>query len=223
MTKPDISARYVGQAGREYFSYQNQWGELSGRLNAWKFSPYLPSDAILLDFGCGGGWLLRTLPAARRIGLEVNPAAQEVCRAAGTEVYGRLEEVPSEVRFNAVITHHALEHVPCPVDVLRAIRGRMVPGGTLLVVVPIDDWRAQRVFAVEDIDHHLHTWTPRLLANTLRESGFAVREVRVLTHAWPPGVQYLAGWPAPLFNLLCKLWSVLRRRRQLLAVAVNSI
>jgi hypothetical protein len=57
------------------------------------------------------------------------------------------------------------------------------------------------------------------MRNLLEEAGFSVISVRVITHAWPPRTARLSSLPRPLFDALCHVWSLLRRRRQLEAVA----
>jgi hypothetical protein len=84
--------------------------------------------------------------------------------------------------------------------------------------LPLDDWRAQRRLR-PDPNHHLYTWTPLLLANLLEEAGFTVEECRVVTHAWPPFTATLARLPRPIFDLIARFWAIVRRRRQLTAIA----
>jgi len=135
---------------------------------------------------------------------------------------GELPESGADV----VISNHALEHTLDPLGDLRALRRALRPGGKLVLWLPIDDWRAQREPADgDDRDHHLYTWTPRLLANLLREAGFELRECRVVAHAWPTN-RYATlhrVLPAPLFELAARAWSRLRRRRQLMALALRPL
>jgi SAM-dependent methyltransferase len=219
MNKYGKSKRYESSAGEEYFAYQNRWGSLSGKLNTWKFARFIkPSDCVL-DFGCGGGWLLRELQAKKKYGVEPNPAARACCENLGIIAFPSVGELPSDLLFDVIVSHHALEHVPYPIEALKELRTRLKPDGRLVVVLPIDDWRVQRDFTGQDINHHLHTWTPRLFANTLREAGFRTEQARVLTDAWPPRVEFLSRLPAPLFKTISFVWSALRRRRQLWVVA----
>jgi len=213
------SERYEGHKGEEYFAYQNRKALAGAKSNARKFLPHIEPGSSVIDFGCGGGWVLRELPCALRVGVELNEAAHDVCRSNGVTVYRVADEV-AERNFDAAISHHCLEHVPCPVNALRFLHSVLRPGGLLVLVLPLDDWRAQRDHTGKDIDHHLHTWTPRLLANTLVEAGFSVERIGVLTHAWFPGFEKVAGTlPVCLADFLCRLMSIATKRRQLLALA----
>lgn len=214
------SAHYKHDAGRAYFAYQNELGALAGRLLAFTFQQHISKDDRVLDFGCGGGWLLRALDCGEKIGVEPNLHARAQCEANGVQAVSELSEVSGHV--DVVVSNHCLEHVPYPIEALRLIRSKLESDGKCVLVVPIDDWRTQKTYDPADIDHHLHTWTPRLLGNTMNEAGFKNIRIKILTHAWPPKVEFLARWlPHAVFDGLCWSFAVLRRRRQLMAIATR--
>ena len=216
---PTIGRHYAGDAGAAYFSWQNSIsGEMGGRLNARKFNAHLQPQWTVVDFGCGAGYMLEKLQVSERIGIEPAPAARGAARSRGLNVVASAGELPAE-SVDAVVSNHALEHTLQPLGELRDLFGLLKPGGQLRLWVPIDDWRAQRNAMAGDENHHLYTWTPLLMRNLLEEAGFAVTSVRVITHAWPPRTARLASLPQPAFDALCRLWSRIRRRRQLEAVA----
>lgn len=208
---------YVGDAGEDYYhSYQREKGVLGGKLNAPKFAPYLqPRDAVL-DFGCGGGFLLANLDVARRVGVEVNPAAAAEAAEQGIEVHAEPSTVPAG-SIDAVISNHALEHVEDPAAVLRSLRNTLKPGGLIVLRLPIEDWRRQRRPQRHDPDRHLYGWTPRLINNLFDVVGFELVEARVVTWARPPKAAQLLEYPV-LLRTAAWLWSVLRRRREFHAV-----
>src|SRR5882724_6180570 len=92
--KYGASLFYSGDAGREYFLRQNEAGALHGRLNAWKFSEWTSAEKSVLDFGCGGGWLLKELVGARKVGVDMNPAARMVCAENGIEAIEWIGALP---------------------------------------------------------------------------------------------------------------------------------
>jgi len=202
----------------DFVTHKGGSAETAGRLNRAKFLPFVaPTDSVL-EFGCGGGWLLKGIDARRKIGVEPNPIARDVCARNGIGVYASISEVPDR-QFTRIITNHFLEHLPDPVQSLRELRDLLDPDGRLVVVVPIDDWRVQKRLD-EDVDQHLQTWTPPLLANTLTEAGFISLSVTVLTHAWPIAWDRLSTTlPPSLFDALCRVWAIVFKRRQLIAVA----
>jgi len=216
---PTVGRHYAGDAGAAYFSWQNSIsGEMGGRLNARKFNPHLRPQATVVDFGCGAGYMLEQLRGRERIGIEPAPAAREAARSRGLNVVASAGELAAE-SADVVVSNHALEHALEPLAELRGLLGLLRAEGELRLWVPIDDWRAQRDAMAGDQNHHLYTWTPLLMRNLLEEAGFSVVSVRVITHAWPPRTAQLASLPRPAFDALGRAWSLLRRRRQLEAVA----
>ncbi len=215
------SPHYLGEPGQKYFQYQHQGGLLRGRLNArTKFARFVRPEHAVLDFGCGGGTLLASLDCARKLGVEINPVARAEAAAHEIEVHDSLASVPDGVA-DLVVSNHALEHVSNPLQALRDMRPKLKAQGKLVLVVPIDDWRGQPDFDASDIDHHLYTWTPRLLGNLLAEAGYSVNGISVLTHAWfPRWERWIDRLPSPVFDALCGAYAVVVRRRQLVAVAI---
>lgn len=212
------STHYDGDSGDRYFDWQDEHGALRGRINARKFCDYIQQRDVVLDFGCGGGHLLKALTCQSRVGVDVNPNALESARSLGIECFADIANVPDRTA-DVAISNHALEHVPYPIEALRQIRRALKPSGRLLLYVPIDDWRTQKAWDPQDINHHLNTWSPLLLGNTLDEAGFDVAggTLSVVTHAWPPRWHKLYARSPAGFDALATFWSVARRRRQIFA------
>ncbi|MFN0313863.1 MAG: class I SAM-dependent methyltransferase [Burkholderiales bacterium] len=178
------SDHYLGEKGASYFAWQGGGGLFGGRINAHKFADLVRPDSTVLDFGCGGGFLLKNLHCHRRLGVEINPAARQHAATLGIECYATTHDVPDGI-VDLVITDHALEHVPYPIGALEDLRKKIKPGGRLALCVPINNWREDRIYNPEDQNHHLHTWTPQLMGNTLAEAGFVVDSVYARIFAWP--------------------------------------
>ena len=218
-TEYEASEHYQAERGKIYFASQNRFAALGARVDVRKFASLVRQSDRVLDFGCAGGWLLREIVCSEKVGVEINEHAHSVCEDNQVKVYKLISDVV-ERDFDVIISHHCLEHVPYPIEALCGLRDLLSPDGKLIMVVPIDDWRAQTDYTGTDIDHHLHTWTPRLMANTLVEAGFIPLKIEVLTHAWFPGWHKLFGkTPDIFFDVLCWAWSVARKRRQMFVYA----
>jgi len=218
---PTVASHYRGAAADEYLAYQRSIGELGATLNRWKFESHVGPGDRVVDFGCGTGGLLAGLAAAERIGVEVSAPARAAAAARGLTVLATAAEL-ADASADVVISNHALEHATAPLEELRQLRRALRPGGRLVLWLPLDDWRVQRRLDGADPDHHLYTWTPRLLANLLAEAGFERVECEVVTRAWPPRAHLLVRLPRPVFDALGRVWAVVRRRRQLAAVAYRT-
>ena len=152
---------YVGEAGQGYFAWQRVIAKGS-RIVASRFAPYIRKTDIVLDFGCGSGAVLAALDCLERHGIEVNPVAAAEARRRGLVVYETCHSVP-DGHFDVVISNHALEHIMNPGESLVQLFRILKPGGKLCLIVPIDDWRKQRTFRLNDMHHHLYAWTPQRL------------------------------------------------------------
>jgi SAM-dependent methyltransferase len=224
MTDP-LAAKYQGEVGTQYFQTRFASADapaVLGRLNAAKFAPFVgPSDHVL-DYGAGTGDLLANLNCARKVGVEINEAAVSLCRKnhPEIEIANSLDLVGGP--FNVVITHHCLEHLAEPFKALRAILRAVRPGGMLIACVPIDDWRLTRNqrWLASDRVRHLYTWTPLAFGHLLTEAGFVVRDVRINCFSTPGRYAVLLDRTLPAWAIkgVCRLTSIVKRRRELIAV-----
>lgn len=212
----DVAHRYKDEPAQEYWRHQESIGRLGGKLNLFKFVDHVSPSDLLVDFGCGGGYLLENLHCKEKIGVEVNPHAVQVGQSKGLDIRPSLDEVTSDWA-TVVISNHALEHVIHPFLVLKGMLRVLVPGGKVVLVLPMDDWRNQRVADPRDPNGHLYTWTPQSIYNLLKEAGFVDVEATILAHAWPPYVTRIADSPR-LFKFLGRIHSIRKRMRQLVVI-----
>jgi SAM-dependent methyltransferase len=208
-----------GHYDAHYFQWQDKSIDLKTRGKVSSFKRYVKPTDVLLDFGCAGGNLLAGLSAARRIGVEINDRARAAAvERFGIEAYRSLAEVEPGI-VDVAITNHTLEHLASPYDALLQIKPTLKPGGKLVIIVPIDDWRAQKRWRPGDINRHLFTWTPLNLGNLLDEAGYVVDEQRIIRRTVMRGFEIYARLPQPLFTFVRWFYSVVRHRQHLLMVA----
>jgi SAM-dependent methyltransferase len=224
MKKTDYgkSDHYLGMQGNEYFQWQNNLGGFErGLIESRKFQPFINKKDYVMDFGCGGGHVLAALNCRKKCGVEVNPSAREEAEKYDFPVYEDCSYIKKK-SIDKVISNHCLEHIPCPIEALRQIRECLVPNGKLILCIPIDDWRTEKYFHKDDINHHLYTWTPQLIGNSLLEAGFQIDKIYIYAHAWPPKFLILNTLlPVWLFDIICSINSIIFKRRQILAIATN--
>lgn len=218
-----VSKHYKGEAAARYVSMRQSNPESIGyALNVEYFAPYIrPGDSVL-DFGCGNGGMIPHLIklAKHVVGLEVSPEARSIAEKTGVRIVAGLDDLNENDVFDVIVSNHVLEHVPNVVEVLTKLRKHIKPGGLFVTKLPYDDIRCshQCSWSKDDVDHHLQTWSPRLFANVLYESGYEVKDIHMITSAWHPklfpltkiGLHRFAFW----------IFAILKARRQLFAAAV---
>lgn len=173
-----------------YFDWQREIGGFAGQANRFKFQSHVrPSDRVL-DFGCGGGFLLAAIPCAERKGVEINPVARAEAMRNGIDAVPSSEEVPDDWA-DVVISNSCLEHCESPLAELKQLLRKLKPGGKFVLVVPHETigWR----YRPGDINQHIYTWSPMALGNLVALAGFDIKSVDTSKLVWPPRVYRFIG------------------------------
>lgn len=187
----------------KYFEWQKAMGDMGGRSDAFKFRPFIKANDTVLDFGCGGAFLLNNLVCKRKLGVEINPTARKYAETQGIEVYESIEQVP-DGDVDVVISHHALEHVFSPIATLSLIRSKLKPEAIIVFVVPHD--KMSVAWKAGDINMHLYTWNPMTLGNMFVAAGYAVERVDVIRHCWYCHYDKIRNiFGERCFHLFCRL------------------
>lgn len=198
----------AGHYDADYFAWQRSVGEFSAKANRFRFQPHVAPTDRVVDFGCGGGFLLAALDCGARLGVEVNPVARAEAGRQGIQTVPSAEALPDEWA-DVVISNSALEHVEHPLHELRTIVPKLRHGGRLVVVVPLETLDAR--FQPNDINQHLYTWSPLNLGNLVTAAGLIVEQVQASRIMWPP---FYRQWYAMLgergFRRLCALYRAVR-------------
>ena len=126
-----------------------------------------PSNARLLDAGCGSGGNLALLAQFGSVhGFEFDADALAAAQSLGI---GELAagELPDSIpfpgaRFDVIGLFDVLEHLEQPVPALSALAARLAPGAAIVLTVPANPW----LWGPHDV-HHQHV--RRYTAATLRE------------------------------------------------------
>ena len=209
-----MSEQYYDQ---DYFEWQKRIGTFGGLANKFKFEPFISPTDHILDFGCGGGYLLKNLECAIRSGIDINPAAREIAEQNGVTVYASIDDVPSDYA-DVVICHNVLEHLECPLHDVRAVLPKVKPGGrAVFVILNQMPWEK---YVANDINRHLYTWNPMTLGTLLEVAGFVNVQVDVIRHMWPPNyLEVYERWGQRIFDLICRMRARRKQNYQIRAVA----
>ncbi len=205
----------------DYYAYQREICKFGGWANRIEFEKYINPDSDVLDFGCGEGYLLKGLNCKRKVGVEINPAAQIEARENKVEVYTNTDEVKNE-SIDVIISYHALEHTLHPLCELRLLHKKLRNGGTIIFFVPCESINLK--YKPNDINHHLYSWSPLSIGNLFQEAGFKVVESKHYNYKWPPHSKRLARLVGRnLFNILCKIYGRIEIGRSWSQVRVRGV
>jgi len=214
-----VSWHYEGRQGDNYAAWQLRAADELGAEAARRFRSFCNAEDVCLDFGCGGGSILANLDVRQRVGVEPNMVPRELALSRGVEVVSALHQVEDE-SVDVVISNHALEHCREPFQELSGMRRVLRPGGRMVLILPLEDWRRSRRYRGNDRNRHLYAWNPLLIGNLVDDAGFVVQRCEIVRHAYPPGVGYLwRVFPERSFDVVCGITSVVTRMRQIRLVA----
>jgi SAM-dependent methyltransferase len=196
----------------KYFEWQKTIGAVGGWANSYKFKKSISTIDTVIDFGCGGGFLLANLDCDARIGIEPNPSAAESVKKLGIKHFPTPVEALKELgegTADVIVSNNALEHVLNPLQELINLKPLLKKGGTIHFVVPCESIKYQ--YDPKDINHHLFSWSPQNIGNLFTEAGYVVEYVRPYIHKWPNQYLKLAklGWPT--FNFICRIYARIER------------
>jgi SAM-dependent methyltransferase len=145
--------------------------------------PYSPAKRFL-DFGCGGGFLLRHAlrDGWSAMGFDVGKEAIKNCRDIQLPVTDTIADLPKH-SFDVIVVNHVLEHIEELGTLLESMKSLLGPNGKLFIEVPnARSLRARLSFPT--LSRHLgfderyrafpiHLWyfSPRSLSLLLRRYG----------------------------------------------------
>jgi 2-polyprenyl-3-methyl-5-hydroxy-6-metoxy-1,4-benzoquinol methylase len=126
---------------KDYFNWQNQDGSFGGWVNKNFFQKNINLNDTVIDFGCGGGFLLKNLSCKRRIGIEPNLSAKKSIEKNGVEHFSSpqemLDTLGSEIA-DVIISTNVLEHTLNPLIELQNLRKILKKNGVIHFIVQCD-------------------------------------------------------------------------------------
>lgn len=142
----------------------------------------LHADTRIADVGCGAGHILhslRSLGFTRLTGIDPNIQADIKVDAHLRIRKAYLEQV--EDKFDLLMFHHSLEHIPDQIAALSAARARLAPHGVCLVRIPLVSSYAWRTYGTDwvqlDAPRHLYLHTVQSMEILAGRTGFNIDHV----------------------------------------------
>jgi len=140
--------------------------DLQRRLNDYRQFVF---NKDILDFGCGkGDFLLKVQSSAKSVrGVEIDKKYLTFLNSKNIPCYESIEDIDN-ASLDTVFGFHSLEHVGNPIEILSALRKKIVNRGYVIFEVPhANDFLIENLKCIEFIDFTL--WSQHLILHT-RES-----------------------------------------------------
>jgi SAM-dependent methyltransferase len=177
MSQFDYSIYY-----RRFHDDSESHAESMARMTGSILNGHLPTDrsAPIIDVGCGYGFALRAMRSfgyTNVVGLEMSPEQAQRSRNAGFDVVVTDDTIAwlkaHRGRFAFVSLLDVLEHVPVylQIELARAIREALQPGGKLFLTVPNANAILSSRWRYNDYTHH-SSFTEHSLYFVLKNAGF---------------------------------------------------
>ncbi len=168
-----------------------------------------PGDRVL-DLGCGKGHVVKALRerGVEAEGIDLNPNAAEVAIVPFVQTMSATElDYPSQT-FDAVVSFHAIEHIPDAGKALSEIARVLKPTGKVLLIYPAEPIRGLYAIPTAVILHrnplrarsvHVHKLNPRRVGAMLSVVG--VESVRSVLRFWPSPEYATLAYPVRTTSL----------------------
>ena len=169
--------------------YANRWTgrERAAKSELWKvlhdafLSHYIPPEGAVLDLAAGYCDFINNVRSARRVAIDLNPEMARMA-APGVETHvtslERMGDVLEPESIDLAFASNIFEHLRGPdalIEILKAVRVVLKPGGRLIVLQPNIRWVGAAFW--DFIDHTLPL-TELGMSEALELSGFEVVECR---------------------------------------------
>lgn len=179
----DFSCNDIDYYDEDYFQYQGSIGKIGSEFDFNWFKDFISKEEVVVEFGSGGGWLLKLIDAKEKIGIEINDYARKNAADMGIKSVKYMEELPDEYA-DVIISTHALEHVDDPLNILKGLKKKLKKNGKMIFIVPYQS--SSYEYEKNNIDNEFWNWNCLTLGNLFKRAGFFVMRVERIMNQLPP-------------------------------------
>ncbi len=191
---------------KNYFNWYERIGKFGGKINKIKFNKYINKEDNVLDFGCGGGYLLKNIDCSNKHGVEINEAAINVAKENLVKIFKNSSDVEEDF-YDKIISNHALQHCENPFQELLNLHKALKKDG--LIIISISCSNKKLSYKPNDINFQLYSWSPMNIGNLLNATGFEVLSVNNYNVRWLPKYELIYKiFGEKIFIILSKFYGI---------------
>ena len=143
----------------------------------------------VLDIGCGSCVSLLEIRnlGGEAFGIETDPNVRAIADHFGLTVHiGSIHDNPFPgIDFDLIVLNQVIEHVPDPVALLKLVRGRLRPGGKVILSFPNAESLNKKISGRKwinwHIPYHLHHYNKTSFPLIAKRAGYKVASLRSIT------------------------------------------
>lgn len=199
-------SKAITNYNKQYFDWYKKIGVFGGKINKLKFEKYVLKNDKVLDFGCGGGYLLRELSCKEKHGVEINPVAIKESKKNKIKIFKSSYKLKKNY-YDKIISNNTIQHCENPLVEIKNLHKSLKKDGLIIIVTACSSRNLK--YTSKDINYQMYSWSPMNLGNLLDNCGFKVLYSKKILHRWPPFFEFFyKAFGIKIFNLICKIYSL---------------
>jgi 2-polyprenyl-3-methyl-5-hydroxy-6-metoxy-1,4-benzoquinol methylase len=151
-----------------------------------KFVEKLPKNAKVLDVGCGSGKAIKMMIAIRPdleiTGIDISDTSGYLPESVKFYVAGvdDMNNLFDENQFDAIVSHHVVEHLDTPISMMESSRIILKPGGQIFIETP--NWIRMivpfsKLYFWNDYTHK-RIFSKQTMRRLMRDFGFRITKLK---------------------------------------------
>ncbi|MFH2067804.1 MAG: class I SAM-dependent methyltransferase [Pseudomonadota bacterium] len=217
-----LKQKYQGGAYHQtVFSSDSFVEQFLARRRAQKLQPFISDQDKVFEFGVGTGLNLRYLKCQKRTGYDLSDQAERYCSQYSIEHVADLNSIVGR-KFNIILCHHVLEHVPDPIQTINLLNDYLDADGRILLYVPFEFTRDYRRYHPNDQNMHLYSWNALTIGNLVTTAGLTVEQVTILPYGYEQRLANLSKFGMPVFNAAIWVARLIRPSDEIQLIARKS-
>lgn len=146
----------------------------------------LPSNAKVLDYGCGAGEFLKFIENDfQTLGFEPNDSARNYAaqKLSKTKILSDLNSIENE-SLDAITLWHVFEHIDNQEDILKIFYNKLKDNGLLIIAVPnptsFDALHYKEFWAAYDVPRHIYHFTKSGMEKLMNTENWKMKKIKPL-------------------------------------------